>query len=222
MIHSASKVISASGTSILGLLVAKHNLVSKMGPEEMKADFAAWAKLWPYRDNGPSLHPMAAIMTLNDLRSLRMRIIQMSESAQRVAEYLESHPAVDRVLYPGLPSYHSHDMARKYMRLVDSNRSLFGYMMSFDIKEAREGDSAEARKFYDGLDMIWRATDLGRVKTVATLNAISTHQQQGEEGRSLAAIKPNTIRLSVGIEDPQDIIADLERGFAKLGRLTSR
>ena len=190
VVQSASKVISASGTSIAGLIVAKHNLVSKVGPEEMKADFAGWAKLWPYRDNGPSMHPMAAIMTLNDLRSLRMRIVQMSEGAQIVAEYLESHPKVDRVFYPGLTSYHSYDMARKYMQLVDSDRRLFGYMMSFEIKEDAEGDSANTRKFYDGLDMIWRATDLGRVKTVATLNAISTHQQQGEEGRALAAIKP--------------------------------
>ncbi len=217
VIQSASKVISASGTSIAGLIVARHNLVSKVGSNEMKADFAGWAKLWPYRDNGPSIHPMAAIMTLNDLRSLRMRISQMSKSAQIVAEYLESHPMVDSVSYPGLSSYPSHGLAQKYMRLVDSDCNLYGYMMSFDIKEASESDSVNTRKFYDGLDMIWRATDLGRVKTVATLNAISTHQQQGEAGRALAAIKANTIRLSIGIEDPVDIIADLERGFANLG-----
>jgi cystathionine beta-lyase/cystathionine gamma-synthase len=61
--------------------------------------------------------------------------------------------------------------------------------------------------------MIWRATDLGRVKTVATLNAISTHQQQGEEGRRLAAIKPSTCRIACGVEDPDDIIADLDRAL---------
>ncbi len=213
VIQSASKVISASGTSIAGLLVARHDLTSKVGPDEMRADFATWAKLWPYRDNGPSLHPMAAIMTLNDMRSLRMRVAQMSESAQKIAQYLEAHPMIDKVYYPGLESYHSYDLAKKYMRLVDSDQNLYGYMMSLEIKESSEGKCGNTCKFYDGLDMIWRATDLGRVKTVATLNAISTHQQQGEEGRALAAIKPNAIRLSIGIEDPDDIIADLEQGF---------
>ena len=64
--------------------------------------------------------------------------------------------------------------------------------------------------------MIWRATDLGRVKTVATLNAISTHQQQGEEGRALASLKSNAIRIAVGIEDPSDVIADIDKGFANI------
>ena len=69
--------------------------------------------------------------------------------------------------------------------------------------------SENVQAFYDALNMIWRATDLGRVKTVATLSAISTHQQQGEEGRALAQIKPSTCRIAIGIEHPDDIIADL-------------
>jgi cystathionine beta-lyase/cystathionine gamma-synthase len=190
--------------------------VSKVGPDEMKADFATWAKLWPYRDNGPSLHPMAAIMTLNDMRSLRMRVANMSRSALEIASYLSDHPKVDQVCYPGLDNCPGHDIARKYMQLADSDEKLYGYMMAFEVKESAEDDSTNSRNFYDGLEMIWRATDLGRVKTVATLNAISTHQQQGEEGRALAGIKPNTVRLSIGIEDPADIIADLERGFANI------
>jgi len=213
VVQSASKVIASSGLTIMGLLTAKHNIVSKVGEDEMKADFATWAKLWPYRDNGPAINPMASIMALNDIRSLRMKIAQMSRSAQMISEYLEDHPKVDRVFYPGLKSYASHELAKKYMKLVDSEENLFGYMLSIEVKEDKEGSTEKTRKFYDGLDMIWRATDLGRVKTVATLNAISTHQQQGEEGRALASIKPNAVRIAIGIEDPQDIIADLEKGF---------
>ena len=216
VVQSASKVIASSGMTILGLLTSRKNIISKVGSDEMKADFAAWARLWPYRDNGPAINPMACILALNDFRRLRMKIAQMSRSAQIISEYLESHPLTEMVYYPGLPSYAAHDLAKKYMRLVDSNEPLFGYMLSVEIKEKQAQSTENTRRFYDGLDMIWRATDLGRVKTVATLNAISTHQQQGEEGRELASIKPNTIRISIGIEDPDDIITDLEKGFANV------
>lgn len=213
VIHSASKVIGASGTSIAGLVTARHGIVSKMGPEEMRGDFAAWSKLWPFRDNGPAQHPMAAIMILNDLRSLRMRIAQMSRTAQQVSEYLENHPKVAGVNYPGLKSYEAHELAQKQMKLADTGENAYGFMLSVEIEENAPGRMDNTRKFYDGLDMIWRATDLGRVKTIATLNAISTHLQQGEAGRALAGVKPCTIRLAVGIEDPADIIADLEKGL---------
>ena len=216
VVQSASKVIAASGLTILGLLTSRKNIISKVGSEEMKADFATWAKLWPYRDNGPAINPMACIMALNDMRSLRMKIAQMSRSAQMISEYLENHPMIDKVHYPGLKSYSSHALAKKYMKLVDSDENLYGYMLSVEIKEDKEGSTENTRKFYDGLDMIWRATDLGRVKTVATLNAISTHQQQGEEGRAIASIKPNAVRISIGIENPDDIISDLEKGFANI------
>lgn len=216
VVQSASKVLASSGMTILGLLTSKKNIVSKIGSDEMKADFAAWAKLWPYRDNGPAINPMACILTLNDMRSLRMKIAQMSRSTQIVAEYLENHPLVDKVYYPGLQSYASHELAKKYMKLVDSNENLYGYMLLVEIKESHENSTENTRKFYDGLDMIWRATDLGRVKTVATLNAISTHHQQGEEGRALASLKSNAIRISVGIEDPDDVITDIEKGFANI------
>ncbi|NDV63404.1 O-acetylhomoserine aminocarboxypropyltransferase/cysteine synthase [Puniceicoccales bacterium CK1056] len=214
VIHSASKVIGASGYAIAGLIVSKMNIPSKVGPDEMRADFATWAKLWPFRDNGPNISPMTAILILNDLRSLRMRMAQMSSTADTVARWLEEHDLVDRVNYPGLKSFPNHELARETMQLVDSGEPTFGFMLSFEVKETVPGDTANTRKFYDGLNMIWRATDLGRVKTVATWNAISTHQQQGEEGRSLASIKPNTIRLSVGIEHPDDIIADLAHAFS--------
>jgi O-acetylhomoserine/O-acetylserine sulfhydrylase-like pyridoxal-dependent enzyme len=216
VVQSASKVLAASGSSIIGVITARKDLISKVGSEDMKADFAIWAKLWPFRDNGPCLHPMGAFMALNDIRSLRSRINQMSHSAMQVAQYLQKHPGVQQVLYPGLKSDAAHDLAARYMKLADTDESLFGYMLSVEIKEKNAGDSSNTRAFYDGLNMIWRATDLGRVKTVATLNAISTHQQQGEEGRAIAAIKPNTVRISIGLEDPVDIVADLELGLKRI------
>jgi len=216
VIQSASKVMGGSGTSICGLLTARHDIPSKVGSDEMRADFAGWAKLWPFRDNGPALNPMAAILVLNDLRTLRMRIEKMSRTTLEVARYLEAHPKVDRVHYPGLESCPGHELACKTMRLVDSGEPMFGYMLAADIAEADPDSQINTRRFYDALSMIWRATDLGRVKTVATLNAISTHQQQGEEGRRLASIRPSTCRISCGIEDVHDIIADLDNALAAI------
>ncbi len=213
VIQSASKAISTNGTTIAGLLIARKNIVSKIGSDEMKEDFAIWAKLWPYRDNGPALHPMGAILTLNDMRTLRMRVAKMSENSMKVSRYLEKHPKIEKVHYPGLESYPAHDIAKKYMKLVDSDENAYGYMLAAEIKEDNPDGSAKTRKFYDQLQMIWRATDLGRVKTVATLNAISTHQQQGEEGRALADIKMSTCRIACGVEDADDIIADIDQAL---------
>ncbi|MBN1821543.1 MAG: O-acetylhomoserine aminocarboxypropyltransferase/cysteine synthase [Prolixibacteraceae bacterium] len=216
VIQSASKIIGGSGTSIIGLLTAKLDITSKIGSEEMKHDFATWAKLWPFRDNGPTINPMASFMTLNDLRTLRMRAEKMSHNAMLVAQYLENHPKIERVHYPGLQSYAAYKMAKKYMQLADDGRNMFGYMFAVEIGEKSENSSKNSRKFYDALQMAWRATDLGRVKTVATLNAISTHQQQGEEGRALASIKPNTCRIACGIEHADDIIADMEQALKSI------
>ena len=213
VVHSASKVMGASGTSIAGLLIARKNIVSKVGSDEMKGDFAIWAKLWPFRDNGPNMHPMAATLILNDLRTLRMKVAQMSTSALEVARWLETQPKIEKVIYPGLASYPEHELAKKYMKLVDSDEHMYGYLLAVVIKEKSSEDTTNCIKFYDNLDMIFRATDLGRVKTIATLNAISTHHQQGEEGRKLASIPPSMVRIAIGVENPADIIADLERGL---------
>jgi O-acetylhomoserine/O-acetylserine sulfhydrylase-like pyridoxal-dependent enzyme len=213
VVQSASKAIGGSGAAISGYVASRPQITSKIGPDEMRADFATWAKLWPFRDNGPALSPMSAFLVLSDIRTLRMRMAQMSRSTMQVAEFLEDHHKVAAVHYPGLPNHPGYDIARRSMRLVDSEENAYGYMLSVEIAEDAPDASRNARVFYDKLDMIWRATDLGRVKTVATLNAISTHQQQGEEGRRLADIQPSTCRISCGIEDPADIIADLSRAL---------
>jgi cystathionine beta-lyase/cystathionine gamma-synthase len=87
----------------------------------------------------------------------------------------------------------------------------FGHLMSFRIA----GGAEPTRRFFDALERTFRATDLGRIKSVATIPAISTHQQQGEAGRALADIPPNQVRLSIGAEHPDDIIADLEQALRK-------
>ncbi len=219
VVQSASKVMAASGWSIVGTMTAKMNIPSIVGPDEMKEDFGTWVKLLPYRDNGPALSPINAILTLNDLRSLRSRVAQMSRSAKKVAEFLNNHPKVSSINYPGLSNHSQAEIADKYLILVDSEDSsgkpeyLHGYMMTFEIYERDPFVPKNTRQFYDELDLIWRATDLGRVKTVATIPAISTHQQQGEEGRKLADIQPNHVRLSVGIEHADDIISDLAKAL---------
>ncbi len=213
VVQSSSKVMATNGTCIGGTLTAKTNIPSKVGPDEMRENFAMWTKLLPFRDNGPAIHPVGAIMTLNDMRSLRMRIAQMSRSSLKIAQFLEKHPKIEKVSYPGLESYTMHNVAKKYMKLVDSDENCYSYMMAFEVKEKKEGTNPNTRKFFDALDLVYRATDLGRSKTVATIPAISTHHQQGEEGRQLAEIKPSCVRLAIGIEDVDDILMDVEKAL---------
>ena len=217
VVQSVTKTMASSGFAIAGAVIARKGLVSRRGSDEMKADFATYLKLLPNRDNGPNLSPMNAILALNDLRTLRSKIDLFSRSTMQIAEFLEGHPQVERVDYLGLPGHPLHDLASRYMYLVDSEHDLqyggpvnrYGHLMSFCVK----GGAPAARRVFDALQRIFRATDLGRVKSVATIPAISTHQQQGEQGRSLAGIPPNLIRLCVGGEHPDDIIADLAQAL---------
>jgi cystathionine beta-lyase/cystathionine gamma-synthase len=139
----------------------------------------------------------------------------LSTSAMRVAQFLDGHDAVDYVLYPGIPTRRGHEIAARDMWLADgaddygTEVNRYGHLLSFTVKAGAEA----ARTVLDGFDMIWRATDLGRIKSVATIPCISTHQQQGETGRELAGVPANLIRLSVGGEHPADIIADLDRAL---------
>lgn len=216
VIHSATKAMTACGFGISGALISRKNIVSDILEDEAKEDFATWAKFWPYRDNGPCISPFNALITMSENRTLRSRIDLFSRNNMTVAEYLDQHPKVERVDYLGLPNHPLHDLAKKYMILVDSEYDYgepvnrYGYLMSFRVKGGRDA----ARKVFDNLKIIWRATDLGRIKTVATIPAISTHSQQGEEGRAMADIPQNQIRLSVGGEHPDDIIADLDQSLA--------
>jgi O-acetylhomoserine/O-acetylserine sulfhydrylase-like pyridoxal-dependent enzyme len=205
VVHSLTKTVGSGGFTIGGAIVARHGLTSRHLADEVKADYATWLKLWPFRDSGPCMSAHSAFFLLTELRTLRMKVQAFSANTMQVARFLEGHPRVERVDYLGLPSHPLHGLASTYLRLVDDGAPMFGHLMSFVVK----GAAADARRIFDGFKRIYRATDLGRVKSVATIPAISTHQQQGEEGREMAGIPPTMIRLCVGGEHPDDVIADL-------------
>ncbi len=212
VVHSLTKTVGAGGFAVGGAVVARHGLTSRHLGEEARADYATWLKLWPFRDSGPCMAPHSAFFLLNELRTLRMKVEHMSASTAAVAGFLAGHPKVERVDYLGLPDHPLHRLAGRYMTLVDDGTPTFGHLMSFTIA----GSAADARRFFDALQRIYRATDLGRIKSVATIPAISTHHQQGEEGRRLAGIPPTMVRLCVGGEHPDDVIADLDQAMARI------
>ncbi len=220
VVQSVTKSLCSSGFGVAGAIIAKKNIPAKLDNDALKADFCTYLKLLPARDYGPNLSPFVCAMVMNDVRTLRMRMDNMSQNTQKVADFLAGHKHIEKVNYLGLESHPLHQLAKKYMLLVDSELesadgravNRYGHLMSFEVK----GGAANARRVFDAFERIWRATDLGRIKSVATIPAISTHSQQGEEGRKLAAIPANLIRLSVGAEHPDDVIKDLDRSLGVL------
>ena len=220
VVHSLTKSITSGGLAVGGALISRKPIVTKVKNDDPRflESFAEYVKFWPFRDNGPSQSPFNALVALNDLRTLRSKMDLVSGNCQRVAEFLQTHPKVYQVDYLGLPSFHLHGVAEKYMKLVDSGDgpgkevNRYGHLMSFRV----DGPPANARKAFDAFKIIFRATDLGRIKSIATIPAISTHSQQGEEARRMADIPPQLIRLCVGGEDPDDIIADLDQALKRV------
>jgi O-acetylhomoserine/O-acetylserine sulfhydrylase-like pyridoxal-dependent enzyme len=216
VVHSASKSMASSGLAIAGVIIARHGIPSRVGPDEMRQDFAGYVKLYPFRDYGPGLSPFNAMMVLNDLRTLRSRMDWLSRSTMQVARFLAGHAKVEAVFYPGLEGQPGHDTAARQMWLADGEfetgqpANRYGHMLGFTVR----GGLPAARQVFDAFQLIWRATDLGRIKSIATIPSISTHQQQGEAGRSLAELPENLIRLSVGGEHVADIIADLDQALS--------
>ncbi len=220
VIHSLTKSITSGGLAIGGALISRKPITTKIKNENplFKQSFAEYVKFLPYRDAGPAASPPNALFALNDLRTLRSKMDLVSASSEKVAEFLSQHPKVYQVDYLGLDSFPLHTLAKKYMKLVDSDDgngneiNRYGHLLSFRVA----GPPESARKVLDNLNLIFRATDLGRIKSVACIPAISTHQQQGEKAREKADIPPQLIRLCVGAEDPDDIIADLDQALGSL------
>jgi O-acetylhomoserine/O-acetylserine sulfhydrylase-like pyridoxal-dependent enzyme len=220
VLHSLTKSITSGGMAIGGAIISRRPIITKVKQDHplFKESFAEYIQFLPYRDQGPAASPMNAAFALNDVRTLRSKMDLVSQSCQKVSEFLEKHPRVYQVDYLGLPSYPLHKLAKTYMKLVDSDDgkggelNRYGHLMSFRV----DGPPQNARRVFDNFRLIFRATDLGRIKSVATIPAISTHQQQGEEARRLADIPPQLIRLCVGGEDPADIIADLDQALKSL------
>ncbi|MDD3878117.1 MAG: PLP-dependent transferase [Bacteroidales bacterium] len=220
VVQSVTKSLFTSGFGIAGAIIARKNITTNIDNDAMKADFCGYLKLLPNRDNGPSISPMNAALAMNDMKTIRMRMDVVSRSTMKIAEFLSKHKHIEGVDYLGLETHPLHNLAKEYMFLVDSEYdelygkkvNRYGHLMSFRIK----GDAKATRNVFDAFQRIYRATDLGRIKSVATIPAISTHQQQGEEGRKLAGIPMNLIRLCVGAEHPNDIIADINQALEVL------
>ena len=210
VIHSLSKAIGSSGLAIAGAVIARKGIPVRVGSDGLRTDFAMEVKLLPSRDLGPALSPFSALALLSDLRTLRTRMDAWSRTALAVARFLDAHPAVSHVSYPGLAEHPGHAIAARDFRLADGDDdghevARYSTLMGFTLGGGMEA----ARRAYDRLSLIFRATDLGRVKSVAVIPSISTHQQQGEAGRATAQIAPGLIRLSIGGEHRDDLIADL-------------
>lgn len=220
VVQSVTKTLTTSGFGIAGAVIAKNNMKLKIDNEPLKANFGFYLKALPNRDNGPNISPMNAILTINDIRTLRSKVDMMSRSTMKIAKFLQKHKHIEQVDYLGLEDHPLHKIAKKYLILVDSEHdemygkkvNRYGHLMSFRVK----GGAQAARDVFDAFERIWRATDLGRIKSVATIPAISTHSQQGEEGRKIAGIPANLIRLCVGAEHPDDVINDLKQALAVL------
>lgn len=154
--------------------------------------------------NGATLHPMAAYLLLRGMKTLHLRVRQQNASAMQIAQFLESHPAIERVFYPGLPSHSGHTIAQKQM-------SGFGGMMSFMLKE----NSLDAvRRFLPRLRLAHAAANLGAVETIVGPPATTSHVECTAEERAAMGIPESLIRYSTGIEDVEDLLADMTQALA--------
>ncbi|WP_258084230.1 cystathionine gamma-synthase [Thermococcus thermotolerans] len=151
---------------------------------------------------GAILSPFDSWLVMRGIKTLAVRMERHERNAMTIARYLEEHPLVERVYYPGLPSHPQHELARRQMRG-------FGGMLSFELK----GGLEEAVRFVESLEIFALAESLGGVESLIELPAIMTHASVPREEREKVGIKDSLIRVSVGIEDVDDLIEDLERGF---------
>ncbi len=230
VVESATKWIGGHGTSIGGIIIdggnfdwgngkfpqfsepsdSYHGLVFSdvfgvNGPFGNIA-FIIKARVEGLRDFGPTISPFNSFLLLQGLETLSLRVDRTVENAQKLAEFLENHPKVEKVLYPGLPSFPDYENAKKYLKKG------FGGVLNFEIKGGKEA----AVKFIDHLQLVSHLANVGDSKTLIINPASTTHEQLSDEERLKAGITPGQIRLSVGIEHIDDIIADLEQSFYKI------
>ena len=228
VVESATKWIGGHGTSIGGIIIdggnfdwgngkfpqlsepsdSYHGLVfsNVFGVNSSFGNiaFIIKARVEGLRDYGPTISPFNSFMLLQGLETLSLRLERTVSNAQTIAEYLENHPKVENVLYPGLPSFPDYENAKKYLKRG------FGGVLSFDIKGGKES----AVKFINQLTLISHVANVGDSKTLIINPSSTTHEQLSEAEQDKAGIRPGQIRLSVGIEHIDDIIADVESGFS--------
>jgi len=152
---------------------------------------------------GGSMDPGAAFLLIRGMKTLGVRVTQQCDTAMEVAKFLEQHPKVARVHYPGLKSHPDYALAKKQMRG-------FGSMLAFDLK----GGLPAARRFCDRVQLFLLAASLGGVESLVVLPAYTSHYHMSNEELQLAGVTPGTVRVSVGLEDASDLIKDLKRALA--------
>ncbi len=216
--HSATKWLSGHGTVLGGAVIDSGNFDWSSGnfPEITEEDpgYRGGINYWEEfeelsyilklktrytRDLGPCISPFNAFLILQGLETLHLRMEKHSENAQKVAEYLEDHPKVDWVAYPGLTSHPTHDLAEKYLE------NGFGGMVGFGIK----GGAEAGKKFIESLDLFSHLANVGDAKSLAIHPWSTTHSQLTPEQRRAGGVTEDFIRLSVGIEDSEDILEDI-------------
>ncbi len=165
-------------------------------------------KLVPLRNMGAALSPMAAFQILQGIETLALRMDRICDNALRLATYLQDHPKVAWVNYAGLPGHRDHALAQKYMGGKASG------LISFGVKAA---DSLEAgARFQDALQLFTRLVNIGDAKSLACHPATTTHRQLNEQELAKAGVKPDMVRLSIGIEHIDDLMADLDQALQKV------
>jgi cystathionine beta-lyase/cystathionine gamma-synthase len=188
-VHSLTKYASGSGDVMGGAVIARAELI-----RAMRTDFGAL---------GGTLDPHAAFLILRGLKTYFVRYQEQSASALRVAQYLAQHAAVARVHYPGLPSHPQHALARQQMQD-------FGTIVSFDLR----GGANAARRFADSLQLFALAASLGSTESLVLTPQMMGGRELSAEQQRIAAITEGTIRLSIGLEDTDDLIADIAQALS--------
>lgn len=191
VMQSATKFIDGQGRCLGGALISSKEIVG---------EFVAFM-----RSAGPTMSPFNAWVLLNGLETLSLRMTAHSANAQALAEYLEQHPKVVKVNYGGLPSH-------KYHELAKAQQKGFGGVLSFEL----DGGKEAAWKFIDNTKLMSITGNLGDTKTLVTHPATTTHGRLTDEEKLKAGIKPGLVRLSVGLEDIQDIIQDVESALSAI------
>lgn len=225
VIHSATKFIGGHGTSIGGIIVDSGNFNWDNGkfPELVEPDptyhglkyvekfgesaYIAKARLQLMRDLGACMSPFNAFLFLQGLETLPIRMERHSQNAMKVAEFLKSHPKVSWVNYPGLPDSPYYNIAKKYFK-----RNLFGAMIGFGIKGGLEA----GKKFVNSVKLLSHLANIGDAKSLVIHPASTTHAQLTPEEQLSAGVTPDFIRLSIGLENVDDIIYDIDQALNKV------
>jgi O-acetylhomoserine (thiol)-lyase len=225
VVHSATKFIGGHGTSIGGIIVdggkfdyagsgrfanftepdpSYHGAVFSQLPEPLRpAQYILKARLQYQRDIGPAIAPLNSFLFLQGLETLSLRMERHCQNALAVAQWLEARDEVDWVIYPGLASSRWNDKAKKYLPRGA------GAIVSFGI----EGGLEAGQKFVDSLELHSHLANVGDVRSLAIHPATTTHQQLVADEQATTGVTPDLVRLSVGIESIDDILADLDAGF---------